>query len=303
MAILADVCRRGFDAKIAIAPIEKRMLPYILGRGVPPPKNDFRWCTRQIKIEPMQAAMGELLASIGDERLLMLTGMRLGESAIRDRRILTSCSKDGGECGQGHFQSSTTERIDTFAPILHWRVCHVWDWLLEADILYGVPTAQVAEVYGGDEKEELNARTGCIGCPQASKDLALDNLIRNDKYRYLAPLKQMCPIYEAMRSPDRRLRKDGETLKDGSLSANPYRMGPLTPESREYFLDLILEIQTSINIDRGDRPRFDLIDAEEERFIRTCIEDRVFPNGWSGDEPIANISPLTPLEILLKHAD
>ncbi len=35
------------------------------------------------------------------ENFLMLTGVRIGESAARDQRIALSCTKDGGECGQG----------------------------------------------------------------------------------------------------------------------------------------------------------------------------------------------------------
>ena len=32
----------------------------------------------------------------------------------------------------------------------------------------GFPTADIARVYGVDEKAESNARTGCIGCRSAS---------------------------------------------------------------------------------------------------------------------------------------
>ncbi|ASC69476.1 hypothetical protein XM38_004030 [Halomicronema hongdechloris C2206] len=40
-----------------------------------------------------------------------------------------SCTRDGGECGQGWFQQTTSSAVaDTLAPLLHWRVCHVWDW-------------------------------------------------------------------------------------------------------------------------------------------------------------------------------
>lgn len=65
--------------------------------GVPAPNNNtLRWCTRQIKIDPMQHALEERLAEI-DGQVLMITGVRQGESAIRDRRIEMSCGKDGWE--------------------------------------------------------------------------------------------------------------------------------------------------------------------------------------------------------------
>ncbi|HND34405.1 MAG TPA: phosphoadenosine phosphosulfate reductase family protein, partial [Myxococcota bacterium] len=143
--IRADLEERGYPVRVVMAPIEKRFLPYILGRGVPPPNNTtFRWCTRQIKIDPMRAALSEIGASEADP-ILMLTGVRLGESAARDARIALSCSSKGGtECGAAQFQAlagSTDDNgprffqaqgkdgIATLAPIIHWRICHVWEWL------------------------------------------------------------------------------------------------------------------------------------------------------------------------------
>lgn len=74
------------------------------------------------------------LAALRDahgEKFLMLTGVRTGESVARDQRIEASCGKNGAECGQGWFQEATPDAVaDTLAPILHWRVCHVWDWLM-----------------------------------------------------------------------------------------------------------------------------------------------------------------------------
>lgn len=290
MAILAEVRRRGFETKVAVAPIDKRFLVYMLGRGVPPPNNGtLRWCTRQIKVDPMMQALDEQIQGLPEgERLLMLTGVRLGESAVRDRRIYTSCSKDGGECGQGWFQSSTYDRTDTFAPIIHWRICHVWEWLITGELEHGFPTMAVAEAYGGDENLEASARTGCIGCPLASQDLALERVTAMPQWSYLAPLKRLKPIYREMREFQYRLQKDGtERKKDGSLVKNPGRKGPLKLEARLMFLDRILSIQSEVNIEAvlRDRPKIDLINDEEEQRIRELIALRTFPDKWTGDEP------------------
>lgn len=290
MAMLREVRRRGFDTKIAVAPIDKRFLVYILGRGVPPPNNNtMRWCTSQIKVDPMMHVLDEQIQNLPEgNRLIMLTGVRLGESAVRDRRIYTSCSKDGGECGQGWFQSSTYDRTDTFAPIIHWRVCHVWEWLITGEIEHGFPTMAVAEAYGGDENLEASARTGCIGCPLASQDLALERVIAMPQWNYLAPLKKLKPIYREMRGFQHRLQKDGtERKKDGSLVKNPCRKGPLKLASRLMFLDRILGIQYEVNAEAIalGRPTINLINDEEENRIRELIALRTFPDKWTGDEP------------------
>ena len=290
MATLAEVERRGFNTQIAMAPLDKRMLVYILGRGVPPPNNStLRYCTAQIKVNPMMAALDALRERLSDgERLLMLTGVRLGESAVRDRRIALSCSKNGAECGQGWFQHQTYDRTDTLAPIIHWRVCHVWDWLIEGEILHGFPTMMVAQAYGGDEAIESMARTGCIGCPLTQKETALDGVLKMPAWSYLAPLKRLKPIYERMREFQYRLQKDGsERRRDGSLVKNPGRKGPLKLEARLMFLEEILSIQRDINevAVADSRPTCYLINSEEEARIRELIELQTFPDGWSGTEP------------------
>jgi len=102
-AVLARLAARGATVKTVLPELDKRMLVYILGRGVPPPKNRFRWCTRQLKIDPMVETQQALIREHGE--ILLLTGVRVGESAARDQRIAISCGKDGAECGQGWYQA------------------------------------------------------------------------------------------------------------------------------------------------------------------------------------------------------
>ncbi len=292
------------NVEVVRAPLDRRFLVYILGRGVPPPNNNtLRWCTRQIKVDPMAAAIERRIADLAVapcETVLMITGVREGESAIRDQRITMSCSRDGAECGQGWYQQTLPQakgvrgRIATLAPILHWRVCNVWDWLkIYAPMAeYGAwPTRIIADAYGGDEAEERNARTGCMGCPLASKDVALDALAATPAWAHLAPLKGLKPIYRWLRRPENRLRKAGaEFLKDGSMAKNPQRMGPLTLEARASALDQILAIQRQVNEAAAEagRPGVDLLNDEEEARIRDLIAAGTWPDGWDGDEPTAD---------------
>lgn len=326
--------------RVVTAPLDKRFLVYILGRGVPPPNNNtLRWCTRQIKVDPMAAAIEADLAppaapapadGIGHNggppldtavepldapahivlegassaSVLMITGVRQGESAMRDQRIEMSCSKDGAECGQGWYQKALPKargirgQIATLAPILHWRVCNVWDWLriyAPMPAYGGWATAGIADAYGGDDAEDLNSRTGCIGCPLASKDVALGIVLAMPAWAYLAPLMRLKPIYRALRRPENRLRKPGaEILKDGSTAKNPQRMGPLTFAARLWALGEILGIQAEVNAsaDALGRPRLDLLNAEEEARIRQLIAAGTWPQGWDGGEPTAD----TPLD-------
>lgn len=158
MKMLDALRRDGFDARVVLPAMDKRFYVYMFGRGVPPPSNTFRWCTPGIKVAPMMDELQAVYEQYG-HKILSITGVRMGESAVRDQRIVASCSRDSGECGQGWFQVSTGEAIaDTLAPLLHWRVCNVYDWLYFMNKKHGYPeVAGIADVYGEDD-----VRTGCV---------------------------------------------------------------------------------------------------------------------------------------------
>lgn len=282
--------RNWIDVNVVRAPMDKRFMVYILGRGVPPPNNNtLRWCTRQIKVDPMSAALEAATANLPGTAL-MITGVREGESAVRDGRIAMSCSRDGAECGQGWYQQALPNakgmrgRVATLAPILHWRVCTVWDWLkvfAPQPEFGGWPTSILADAYGGDEAEEINARTGCVGCPLATKDTALEAVVALPQWAHLAPLMELKPLYRWLREPAQRHRKEGlERLKDGGIAKNPQRMGPITLNARATALERVLDIQSRASVD--------LINAEEEARIRELIAARTFPDKWNGTEPTAD---------------
>lgn len=273
---MAELTKRGWDCRIATAPLDHRFLVYILGRGITPPSNHFRWCTEKIKIVPVSKLMNEERNRLKDgEKLLLITGVREGESAVRDARISTSCSKNGSECGQGWFQNMTDKKTDTLAPILHWRVCKVWELLEFFAPAWGFPGASmISQAYGGDEKLETNARTGCMGCPLVSRDLALEGVITLPDWAYLAPLAKLKPLYAYWREHQNRLQKTS-------------RKGPLTLEARRKGLADVLAIQGEVNTAAAKlgRPKVDILNDEEIARIEELIAANTWPNGWDGTEP------------------
>lgn len=290
--MLAILASEGVETRVAIAPMDKRFFVYMLGRGIPPPNNStFRWCTRQIKVEPMEDELERLVGEIGS-KVLMLTGVRVGESASRDAKIAVSCGKNGAECGQGWYQETLPESLcDTLAPILHWRTCLVWDWLCLARD-YGYPTIDVANAYGhADEGSEAEnaARTGCNGCPLATVDLALDNLLRSPKWHYLAPLKELRPLFRWLREPANRLRKPGWEPGANGVVRPTNRMGPITMEARRKALATVLDIQARCNAMRPpSADPVDTLNAEEVARIEQLIEANTWPQRWDGEEPLGD---------------
>lgn len=289
MRLIERLRHDGFNARVVLPEMDDRYYVYVFGRGVPPPSNRFRWCTPKLKIEPMHAALETLRGEAG-EKLLMLTGVRLGESEARDQRIAVSCSRDSGECGQGWMQVSTPEALaDTLAPLLHWRLCHVFDWIYFENRRHGYPEiADIAAVYGQEE-----VRTGCIGCPLASRDNALERVLKQKEWTHLGPLMELRSLFRELKKPQWRKRKAApERRKDGKWSKNGQRMGPLTMAGRKMGLEKVLWIQERINkaADRLGRVGVDLINAEEEARIRQMWEEDTWPQKWSADDIRADIA-------------
>ncbi|MBX3050837.1 MAG: phosphoadenosine phosphosulfate reductase family protein [Caldilineaceae bacterium] len=272
MALLNRLSADGYNARVVLPEMDSRFYVYMLGYGVPPSSNRFRWCTPKLKVEPMYSALAGLRESAG-EKLLMLTGVRMGESAARDARIALSCSKDSGECGQGWFQVATDASMaDTLAPLLHWRLCHVYDWLYFEQERHGYGTSGVATVYGDDD-----VRTGCVGCPLTSRDTSIERIIRNPDWAHLTPLLELKPLYRELKKPAWRKRKlQPEQRQDGQWSTNVQRMGPLTMEGRAMGLETVLDIQ--------DWAGVDLINPEEEARIREMWALDMWPRKWSAED-------------------
>lgn len=295
--ILRHAAAEGHEVRVAVAPMDKRFFVYMFGRGVPPPNNKtFRWCTRQIKVEPMVASLRGLVGDAGG-KVLMLTGVRLGESAARDQRIALSCGRNGAECGQGWYQETLpSDLCDTLAPILHWRACLVWDWLnglVPAEYRHGYPTRLVAEAYDAADgsPEAVAVRTGCNGCPLANQDTALDRLLAADPERwgYLAPLKELRPLYRWLRKPAQRLRKPGWERYASGRDRPTNRLGPLTMEARRVGLARALDVQRWCNESAPPgAPVVDMLDAGEVARIEELIAAGTWPDRWAGDEPLGD---------------
>lgn len=68
-------------------------------------------------------------------------------------------------------------------------------------------------------------------------------------------------------------------------------MGPLTFNARKMAFDEIISIQNEVNIraDIEGRPRIDILNLEEQCFIKKCWDEKLWPNGWTGDEPLGDV--------------
>lgn len=230
-------------ASIVEPAVENRFWVRMIGKGYPPPKPRFRWCTRRLKIEPASRFVNT------GEPTAVLTGVRYGESKDRTGRLVASCTS-GGECGQDYWaeKGPRGSNITYFAPIIDWRTCKVWDFLHFVAPLAGWPTQDVYALYG-----DTTLRFGCWTCTLVRRDKTVEALVARDPKSPLAALHQF--------------RND--ILTESALTKNRLRRrGHLGPLRLEFRQDLLRRLRTL-----SEETSLDLISLEEEREIRRLWAD------------------------------
>jgi DNA sulfur modification protein DndC len=84
LKILDALRERDIKVEIVLPALDDRYFVYMFGRGVPPPSNTFRWCTPQLKVEPMELAQERLACELGGE--LAANQQRMGPLTKDARR-------------------------------------------------------------------------------------------------------------------------------------------------------------------------------------------------------------------------
>lgn len=252
--------------------IHERLYNRILGIGctpIHPGIRSMRWCTRSTKIDPMKRGRSEL------DDYLTLTGLRLGESAMRDSKIKKSYCAAGGECGI----PEQSER--TYSPLLNWTICQVIDWLngqigkdknVMPDVfavtkelvgIYGMRMGQPSFAEFG-EPEITASRFGCIGCPAIGAHRhAPKSVVR--RYGAESPLLELYDVWYEARLPQNRLYRP--TMR---------QRGPIKMSARKTLFSRVMDIQW--------RAAVVLVTDEDEKFIRQCWANKVYPKGWSEED-------------------
>lgn len=270
--MMAILTKSGWECAVVEPRINEKLYNRILGIGNSPthPGNrNMRWCSRSTKINPMKR--WRKVNASG----LTLTGLRWGESRVRDGKLQRAGCSAGGECGLPNPDDHT------YSPIINWSLCQVIDWLngsvdrevreVMGDIfdltkhlvsIYGMKIGQPSFAEFG-EPEIKAARFGCIGCPaiSATREPPKSSIQR---YGATSPLNELYDVwFEARRRVNRCYR-----IRNGKGGYGPIRMAV-----RAQLFARVMDIQ--------HRACVILVTREDEAFIRDCWARKVYPRGWS----------------------
>lgn len=262
----------GWTCVVVRPAVHQKLYNQIFGRGLPPIHpgiKRLRWCTRSTKKDPIDEHLDKVRTP------LRISGVRWGESDMRDGKLSAGGCAVGGECGL----PEPGENV--YSPIITWKTCKVVEWLsgdydpelqsLMADLL--IFTRRLVDVYefkrdvpnlmGEVPAMKSALRFGCMGCPAIQRDKVLKTKQAKSN-PMLMHLNRLYGIWEQLWRPSNRLIgwRNGKQVK-----------GPIRMAARKRYFDELLSIQNDSGVE--------LVNAEDVKFIRSCWRKKVYPRGWS----------------------
>lgn len=249
-------CCPGFKVKLLEPALHQRYFVRVIGRGYPPPTNFFRWCTKDLRIRPVQT----FIRGLGTNPLVII-GTRRGESTQRDRtlrRIGSASNK--GPLIQRQIEGGLNTHL--YLPIAKYSLEDVWECLADLPLPNCIDVHRLAELYrhGGGEcpmvretndKPCASARFGCWVCTVVRRDKSAENLLEAGYLHLGAYYKFRTWISEIRNDLALRCRK----RRNGQIAPGPFRL-----EARKLIFDRVRKLEKAIG--------HTLISEEEEDYIK-----------------------------------
>lgn len=239
--------RRDIIFEVVKPALSDRYFSMVIGNGYVPPTFLFRWCTRRLRIKPIQDNI------YSHHNSLVLLGIREGESSTRDGVIKTH------RLSEYYTKQAGAASTVIFCPIIHFSTAEVWEAInlsypinINRDFLRKLYSC-IGSVFDKDifVSDNNNGRYGCWVCTVIRKDKAMEGLISND-HENLKPLQEFIEWMRCIRNDEDRRMPNRMTGVIGK--------GPLNLETRKEILERLLEIQ--------DKSNYCLISNEEIDYIR-----------------------------------
>lgn len=263
----------------------------LIGKGYPAPRNQFRWCTVRLKINPSNRFVRDLVRANGETILVL--GTRKAESA---KRAATMEKHQAGRVRDRLSPNASLPNSLIYSPIEDWRNDEVWIYLNQWQNPWGQSNKDLFTMYRGataDNECPLvidtstpscgDSRFGCWVCTMVSQDKSMEAMIQNDEEKiWMQPLLDIRNELDIKDDRDKRdFRRLGGNVQlferniNGEISVEPIP-GPYTKEWRETWLRKVLTAQTEIRRSGPEQVQdITLITPEELSEIRRIwLEDK-----------------------------
>jgi DNA sulfur modification protein DndC len=256
----------------------------LIGKGYPAPRNQFRWCTPRLKINPANEFIRKMVRANGETILVL--GTRKAEST---KRAATMAKHQVGRVRDRLSPNSSLPNSLIYTPIEDWSNNDVWIYLNQWENPWGQSNKELFNMYRGataDNECPLvvdtstpscgDSRFGCWVCTMVSKDKSMEAMIQNDEEKeWMQPLLD---IRNELDIEDDRDRRDFRRIwgdvqlfernVNGTIEVKNIP-GPYTKEWREHWLRRVLTAQTQIRKNGSEEVKeIILITSQELQEIR-----------------------------------
>lgn len=252
----------------------------LIGRGYPFPRQNFRWCTDRMKIEPSNTFIKKILDA--ESEAILVLGSRKAESATR-RAVMEGYERKRYRdhlSPNGSFPNSYI-----LTPIENWTNDNVWQYLMQNTNPWGHSNKDLMAMYSGASADGEcplvldtatpscgNSRFGCWVCTLVTEDKSMAAMIQNDEEKsWMLPLLDFRNDIGALADKELdRKRRDFRRM-NGKLTWHNGRLvhGPYKKEVREEFLRKLLRVEKIVHENGPDDIKdIPLITMDELSFIR-----------------------------------
>ena len=276
MQVAADDQGLPITARRLTPDIAYTFLVNLIGRGDPPPRPRFRWCTERLKIDPTSQFITDIVRQNGEA--VVVLGTRKAESASR-ARVMKRFEKQRVRENLNPHTSLTNAYV--YPPIQDWSNDDVWLYLMQVKNPWGHDNKNLLTLYQGataDGECPLvidtttpscgSSRFGCWVCTLVEKDKSMQAMILNDQSKeWMLPLLELRNELDI--ADDRHLRDFRRMNGHVYLFNNKPVPGPYTQKSRQMWLQKLLEVQSFVQQEiPADMGELELISIEELKEIR-----------------------------------
>lgn len=246
----------GFPAEVAktYPNMDNTFWVNLIGRGYPPPKNRFRWCTEALKIRPTTRFLRMEVRRRGP--LMLLLGTRTAESPMRKASIQRH------EISHYFGRHSSLEQCMTFKPIRDLTDDEVWEYLGTHAPPWGGGYGDLISMYreanGGEcplivDPEQMRGpscgerspRFGCWTCTLVKKDRSLEGMVKAGR----SELARYARFRDWLKEFGGDWRNRMPYSRNGTVrysKAGTIKPGPFTLEARSRILEELRRLEAEV---------------------------------------------------------
>lgn len=249
----------------------------MIGRGLPAPYTNFRWCTDRMKIAPTTSFIKSKIAEFGEVTILL--GSRRSESFSRGQ--VMSNRRDKAEYLSWH---NDIANALVFTPIENWSTEDVWEYLMAVPPPWGGRNDAIVTMYRNAQAGECplvidkstpscgGGRFGCWTCTVVERDRSMEAMIENGE-RWMQPMLDMRDWLTETQLPENKpairdhRRRNGRVEFFDAKGDTRIVWGPYKLEFRKEILRKLLRTQKEVR-KKGKDKNLELIKMEELHKIR-----------------------------------